>query len=128
MNQVVIIGNLTKDPDTRYTTGADSMAVCRFTVAVNDGYGDKQQTSYIPVVVFGKQGENADRYLSKGSKVAVNGRIQTGSYTNRDGNKVYTTDVIANRVEFLSTQSTTRKEEPAIPPGFEETADVPPWM
>ena len=101
MNSVILIGNLTRDPELRYSTGMNQTAVCRFTVAVNDGYGDKQRTSFIPIVVFGKQAENCDRYLAKGRKVAVEGRIQTGSYTNKEGNKVYTTDVIANHVEFL---------------------------
>ena len=101
MNSVILIGNLTRDPELRYSTGMNQTAICRFTVAVNDGYGDKQRTSFIPVVVFGKQAENCDRYLAKGRKVAVNGRSQTGSYTNKAGAKVYTTDVIANNVEFL---------------------------
>ncbi|MBQ9014854.1 MAG: single-stranded DNA-binding protein [Firmicutes bacterium] len=101
MNSVILIGNLTRDPELRYSTGMNQTAICRFTVAVNDGYGDKQRTSYIPIVVFNKQAENCDRYLAKGRKVAVNGRIQTGSYTNKEGNKVYTTEVIANNVEFL---------------------------
>jgi len=101
MNSVILIGNITRDPELRYSTGMNQTAICRFTVAVNDGYGDKQRTSFIPIVVFGKQAENCDRYLAKGRKVAVNGRIQTGSYTNKEGNKVYTTEVIANNVEFL---------------------------
>lgn len=100
MNSVILIGNLTRDPDLRYSTGANQIAVCRFTVAVNDGYGERQRTSFIPVVVFGKSGENCEKYLSKGRKVAVNGRIQTGSYE-KDGRTVYTTEVIANNVEFL---------------------------
>jgi single-strand DNA-binding protein len=82
-------------------------AICRFTVAVNDRKRNQQtgewedNASFIPIVVFGKQAENCDRYLAKGRKVAVSGRIQTGSYTNKEGNKVYTTEVIANNVEFL---------------------------
>lgn len=97
------IGNLTKDPELKYTTGFEPKAVCRFTVAVNDGYGDKQKTSFIPCVCFGKTAENLERFLSKGSKVAVCGRIQTGSYE-KDGQKVYTTDIIADSVEFLSSK------------------------
>ena len=112
MNQVVLIGNLTRDPELRYSTGANQTAICRFTVAVNDGYGDRQRTSFIPIVVFGKQAENCDRYLAKGRKVAVDGRIQTGSYTNREGNKVYTTEVIANHVEFLSGNGGGRQDQP----------------
>ncbi|MBQ6495845.1 MAG: single-stranded DNA-binding protein [Firmicutes bacterium] len=100
MNSVVLVGNLTRDPELRYSTGANQTAICRFTVAVNDGYGDNERTSFISIVVFGKQAENCDRYLAKGRKVAISGRIQTGSYE-KDGQKVYTTEVVANRVEFL---------------------------
>ena len=108
MNSVILIGNLTRDPELRYSTGASQNAFCRFTVAVNDRSRNSQtgewedRPSFLPVVVFGRQAENCDRYLKKGSKVAVSGRLQTGSYVNRDGNKVYTTDVVANNVEFLS--------------------------
>ena len=108
MNQVVLIGNLTRDPELRYSTGGNQTAICRFSVAVNDRRRNPQtqewedNPSFIPVVVFGKQAENCDRYLAKGRKVAINGKIQTGSYTNKEGQKVYTTEVIANNVEFLS--------------------------
>ena len=108
MNQVVLIGNLTRDPELRYSTGGNQTAICRFTIAVNDRRRNSQtqewedNTSFIPIVVFGKQAENCDRFLAKGRKAAVSGRIQTGSYTNKEGQKVYTTEVIANNVEFLS--------------------------
>ncbi len=94
------IGNLTRDPEVTYKPGNEPLAICRMSIAVNDGYGDKQKTSFIPVVCFGKQAENCERYLSKGSKVAVSGRIQTGNYE-KDGRKVYTTDIIADSIEFL---------------------------
>ena len=102
MNQVILIGNLTRDPEVRYTTGNNQTAVCNFSIAVNDGYGEKQYTSFIPIVVFGKTAENCGKYLAKGRKVALHGRIQTGSYVNRDGQKVYTTEIIADTVEFLT--------------------------
>ena len=111
MNSVILIGNLTRDPELRSSTGANQNAVCRFTVAVNDRMRNQQtgewedRPSFIPVVVFGRQAENCDKYLAKGRKVAVQGRIQTGSYVNKDGNKVYTTDVIASNVEFLSSRN-----------------------
>ena len=105
MNQVVLIGNLARDPELRYSTGVNQTAVCNFTIAVNDGYGERQQTNFIPIVVFGKSAENCDRYLTKGRKVAVSGRIQVRNYTNRDGNKVYVTEVVANNVEFLGGNS-----------------------
>lgn len=102
MNSVILIGNLTKDPELRYSSGQNQTAICRFSVAVNDGYGDNQRTSFIPIVVFGKRAENCEKYLSKGSKAGVKGRIQTGSYVNKNGQKVYTTEVVAEDVEFLS--------------------------
>lgn len=107
MNQVALIGNLTKDPDVRYTTGNNPMAVCRFILAVNDKKKNHQtgqyedNPSFIPIVVFGKQAENCGKYLAKGKKCAVLGKIQTGSYE-KDGQKRYTTDVIANNIEFLT--------------------------
>lgn len=116
MNQVNLIGNLTRDVELRYTT--EQKPIARFSIAVNDGYGEKQRTSYIPIVVFGKQAENADRYLSKGSKVAVNGRIQTGSYE-KEGRTIYTTDIIASNIEFLSAkQSENSEKKPDEPSGF----------
>lgn len=101
MNSVNLIGRLTRDPEVRYTTGNNPTAVARFSLAVNDGYGDKERTSFISTVVFGRQAENCEKYLSKGSRIGVSGRLQTGSYE-KDGTKFYTTDVVANRVEFLS--------------------------
>lgn len=116
MNNVNIIGNLTRDVELRYTT--DQKPIARFSIAVNDGYGEQKKTSYIPIVVFGKQAENADRYLSKGSKVAVNGRIQTGSYE-KEGRTIYTTDIIASNIEFLSAkQSGNSEKKPDEPSGF----------
>ena len=142
MNSVVLVGNLTRDPELRYSTGANQTAICRFGIAVNDGYGENQRTSYINIVVFGKQAENCDRYLAKGRKVAIEGRIQTGSYE-KDGQKVYTTDVVANRVEFLgggnqsagggsfggqqefggSSEPASQAASPAVPGGFQELQD-----
>ena len=122
MNSVVIIGNLTKDVSISYSTGQKQTAVARMTVAVDSGFGDSKKTSYIPVVVFGKQAENCERYLFKGSKVAVRGRIQTGNYE-KEGRKVYTTDVIAEQVEFLRTEQVTQPVQqnelpPQTPEGF----------
>ena len=101
MNNVFLTGNLTRDPDVRYTVSSDPMCRATFAIAVNDGYGEKQKTSYPNIVVFGRQAENVEKYLKKGHKVAIIGRIQTGSYE-KDGHKVYTTDVVADKVEFLS--------------------------
>lgn len=125
MNIVALIGNLTKDVELRYTT--DQKPIARFSIAVNDGYGEKQKTSFINIVVFGKQAENADKYLSKGDKVAIHGRIQTGSYE-KDGRTIYTTDIIAERIEFLTKkQSPNSEEKPAEQSGFKklENDDIP---
>ena len=102
MNSVVLIGRLTRDPEVRYTAGTQ-MAVCTFTVAIDRPVraGAEKQTDFPRVTVFGKQAENCERFLAKGRLVGVQGRIQTGSYTNKDGATVYTTDVVADRVEFL---------------------------
>lgn len=102
MNNVVLIGRLTRDPELSYTAN-NQTAVTRFTLAVDRPYSQdrERQADFIRIVVFGKQAENVNRYLTKGSQCAVEGRIQTGSYQNREGATVYTTDIIANRVEFL---------------------------
>lgn len=119
MNQVNLIGNLTKDVELRYTTNQN--AIARFTLAVNDRRKNPQtgewedNPSFIPVVVFGKQAENAERFLSKGSKAGVTGRIQTGSYE-KDGQRIYTTDVIATNVEYLNS-----RPQPAAQSGYMQT-------
>lgn len=98
MNNVTLIGRLTKDPEVRYTE--QQLAVARFNIAINR-IGKDKGADFPSIVVFGKQAENCEKWLHKGRLVAIQGYIQTGNYTNKDGNKVYTTDVIADRVEFL---------------------------
>lgn len=102
MNNVVLIGRLARDPELSYTPQSQT-AVTKFTLAVDRPRknGESQGADFIRITVFGRQAETCDRYLFKGKQVAVNGRIQTGSYTNRDGITVYTTDILADRVEFL---------------------------
>ena len=103
MNKVIICGNLTKDPELKYTPNTQ-MAVCTFPVALNRGKdkeGNDRGADFPRVIVYGKTAENCDKYLAKGRKVLIEGRIHTGSYQNKDGATVYTTDVIADRVEFL---------------------------
>lgn len=103
MNLVLISGRLTKDPEVRYTTGTQ-MAVAVFTLAIDRGKdknGEDMGADFPRVTVFGKQAENCERYLAKGCRVAVQGKIQTGSYEDKNGQKVFTTDVIAQRVEFI---------------------------
>ena len=101
MNSVALIGRLTRDPEIRYT--GDQMAIATFSIAIDrpprrDG---TRETDFPRITVFGRQAENCEKYLKKGRMVGVTGRIQTGSYTNKNGDKVYTTDIVADRVEFL---------------------------
>ena len=102
MNNVVLIGRLARDPELSYTANTQT-AKCVFTIAVDRPrrQGEDQGADFIRITVWGRQAETCDRYLSKGRQVAVMGRIQTGSYKNREGVTVYTTDVVADRVEFL---------------------------
>lgn len=102
MNSVVLIGRLTKDPEVRYTAG-DQMAVANFTIAIDrpTKQGKEKQADFPRIIVFGRSAENCEKFLSKGRLVGIQGRIQTGSYKNKNGETVYTTDVIADRVEFL---------------------------
>ena len=102
MNVVTLIGRLTRDPEVRYTA-ATQMAVATFTLAIDRPVraGGEKQTDFPRVTVFGKQAENCEKYLAKGRLCGIQGRLQTGSYQNRDGATVYTTDVVADRVEFL---------------------------
>jgi len=124
MNQVVLIGRLTKDPETRYTQ--DGMAIARFSLAVDRVTKGEKKADFINILVFGKQAENCEKYLAKGRKVAIEGRIQTGSYTKDDGTKVYTTDVVAGRVEFIDWGEKKKEEEEEVPQGFEALdEDVP---
>ena len=102
MNSVVLIGRLARDPELSYTP-SNQTAVCKFTIAVDRPRrnGEDAGADFIRITVWGRQAETCDRYLSKGRQVAVSGRIQTGSYKNREGVTVYTTDVVADRVEFI---------------------------
>ncbi len=101
MNSVQLIGRLTRDPEVRYT--ASQMAVATFTLAIDrpTRAGEERKADFPRITVFGRQAENCEKYLAKGRKVAIEGRIQTGSYQGKSGETVYTTDVVANRVEFI---------------------------
>ena len=119
MNRVELIGRLTRDPELRYTSS--NIPTARFTLAVNRPFqsqNGEQGTDFISVVVWRKQAENVKKFVTKGSLVAVEGRIQTGSYENKDGQRVYTTDVVADSVQFLETrtQSQNRIENNNITP------------
>lgn len=106
MNKVILMGRLTKDPEVRWSQGNEPMAIARYTLAVDRrGNRDAEQTAdFINCVAFGRNGEFAEKYLKKGVKIAVTGRIQTGSYTNNNGQKVYTTEVVAEEHEFCESK------------------------
>lgn len=107
MNKVILMGRLTRDPDVRYSAGENSTAVVRYTLAVDRRFhrdGDAT-ADFIGCVAFGRQAEFAEKYLRQGTKIAITGRIQTGSYTNREGQKVYTTDVVVEEQEFAESKN-----------------------
>ena len=138
MNSVILIGRLARDPELSYTPTTQT-AACRLTLAVDrpKRNGEDQGADFIRITVWGRQAETCDRYLSKGRQVAVMGRIQTGSYRNRNGETVYTTDVVAERVEFLgggqqtqpgpNAQDVQRQAEDLLMPkadGFDDLPDA----
>lgn len=112
MNKVILMGRLTRDPDIRYSQGERSMAIARYTLAVDrrgrrnqDGGQEQQTADFISCVAFDRQAEFAEKYLHQGTKLVVSGRIQTGSYVNKDGQKVYTTDVVIEDQEFAESKA-----------------------
>lgn len=108
MNKVILMGRLTRDPEVRYSQGENATAVARYTLAVDRRFNrnnDDQTADFINCVAFGRSGEFAEKYLHKGTKVAITGRIQTGSYTNKDGVRVYTTDVVVEDQEFAESKN-----------------------
>ncbi len=116
MNKVILMGRLTRDPDVRYTAGDNPTAIGRYTLAVDRRYKREGEATadFINCVAFGKQGEFAEKYFRQGTKVLVTGRIQTGSYTNRDGVKVYTTDVVVEEQEFAESKKEEKKPQKKI--------------
>ena len=139
MNKVILMGRLTRDPDVRYTQGENPMAIARYTLAVDRRFKREGEATadFISCVAFGKQAEFAEKYFRQGIRIVITGRIQTGSYTNRDGNKVYTTDVVVEEQEFAesknaqngaegssNTQSNTVAGQPTVDPdGFMNIPD-----
>ncbi|MCR5688587.1 MAG: single-stranded DNA-binding protein [Lachnospiraceae bacterium] len=111
MNKVILVGRLTRDPEVRYSSGDSAMAIARYGLAVDrrgrrDNSGADQQTAdFLNIVAFGRDGEFAEKYLHKGMRILVEGHIQTGSYTNKDGVKVNTTDIVVERHEFVDSKS-----------------------
>lgn len=130
MNKWIGMGRLTRDPEIRYTQGNDPMCVARYTLAVDrrvkkDG---QDNADFINCVAFGKAGEFVEKYCKKGTKLAVSGRIQTGSYTNRDGQKVYTTDVMIEEQEFAESKSSQQGGQKNTAPQQKEEADMDGFM
>lgn len=132
MNKVILCGRLTRDPETRYTTGENAMAISRYTIAIDrlgNKTDDQSSADFINCVSFNKQGEFAEKYLKQGMKILIEGRIQTGSYTNKDGVKVYTTDVVVERHEFVESKNSAsspaagRPEPSAAGDGFMNIPD-----
>ena len=131
MNKVILMGRLTRDPDIRYSTGESATAVARYTLAVDRRFRrDGEQTAdFIGCVAFGRNAEFAEKYLHQGTKIVAVGRIQTGSYTNRDGQKVYTTDVVVEEQEFAenkasgTNQSAQQANNPDSADGFMNIPD-----
>ena len=112
MNKVILMGRLTRDPEVRYSQGENAMAIARYTLAVDRRFNrnnDEQTADFISCVAFGRSGEFAEKYFHKGTKIAVPGRIQTGSYTNKEGVKVYTTDVVVEDQEFAESKSASQQ-------------------
>lgn len=130
MNKVIICGRLVRDPEVHYTQGETPTAIARYTLAVDRRIKreGEQTADFIGVVAFGRAAEFVEKYCHKGVKLLVTGRIQTGSYTNKDGNKVYTTDVIAEDQEFCESKKTTEADAPKtdsdgfmnVPEGIDE--------
>ena len=135
MNNVILVGRLTKDVELKYTTGQNPTAIARFNLALDRGKdkdGKDRGADFPSCVAFGRTAENMERFLSKGLRVAVIGHIQTGSYDGQDGKKVYTTDVIADRVEFIDFkekdgQNANQSSQMGIPEGFQaiDDGDIP---
>ena len=110
MNKVILLGRLTRDPEIRYSAGDNSTCIARYTLAVDRRFSkgndsDGNNADFIPCVAFGKSGEFAEKYLKKGTKMAITGRIQTGSYVNKEGTKVYTTEVVVEDQEFAESKN-----------------------
>ncbi len=121
MNKVLLIGRLTRDPDVRYAQGESNISHARYTLAVdrnvsrNNNDPEQPTADFISCVAFGRTAEFVEKYLKKGTKIAVEGRIQTGSYTNKDGQRVYTTDVVVDRHEFCESRQVQNPDAPQAP-------------
>ena len=117
MNKVILMGRLTRDPEVRYSQGDNATAVARFTLAVDRRFRrDDASTDFIGCVAFGRNAEFIEKYFRQGTKALITGRIQTGSYTNRDGQKVYTTDVVVEDQEFAESKNASGANDAGFAP------------
>ena len=118
MNKVILLGRLTRDPEVRYSQGENATAIARYTLAIDRRFRQEGQPTadFIGCVAFGRQAEFAEKYLRQGTKIAIVGRIQTGSYTDRNGNKVYTTDVVVEEQEFAESKGDGEQRNTQEPP------------
>ena len=128
MNKVILMGRLTRDPEVRYSAGENALAIARYTLAVDRRFRrDGEATAdFISCVSFGRTAEFAEKYFRQGLKIIVSGRIQTGSYTNKDGQKVYITEVAVEEQEFAESKSANKpkqQEAPSANPGFMNIPD-----
>lgn len=127
MNKVIEIGRLVKDPEIRYSQGENTTCIARYTLAVDRKFKQEGQPNadFINCIAFGKLGEFAEKYLHKGTKIAVVGRIQTGSYKNKDGNTVYTTDVVVDEQEFCESKSQSNSQPQTTPSNDNSWMNIP---
>ena len=127
MNKVILIGRVVRDAEIRYSQGASSTCIARYTLAVDRKFKQEGQPNadFINCIAFGKLGEFAEKYLHKGVKIAVTGRIQTGSYTNKDNQKVYTTDVVVEEQEFCESKSQSNSQPQPAPINYDGFMNIP---
>lgn len=131
MNKVIIVGRLTRDPEIKYSTGENATAIARFSLAVNRKFKNDEgnyDADFINCIAFGKTAEFIEKYFTKGMAIGIAGRIQTGSYTNKEGQKVYTTDVVVEETEFVESKNKTTSENTAtnnanVQSDFEESSE-----
>lgn len=118
MNKVILMGRLTRDPEIRYAQNENSTCIANYTLAVDRRFkrqGDEQTADFIRCVAMGRSGEFAEKYLHQGTKIVVTGRIQTGSYTNKDGQRVYTTDIVVEEQEFAESKAASQQNSNSQP-------------
>lgn len=127
MNKAILMGRLTRDPEVRYSQGEKQTAIARYTLAVNRTFKreGEQDADFINCVVFGRSAEFAEKYFRQGTKIAVSGRIQTGSYTNKDGVRVYTTEVIVEDQEFAESKAASNNGDYQSQGGYQKPAAAP---